>query len=269
MRLVQRQFEQLMSPSQLAEGRTHFLAEDGQSAAHNGLWWMRRFHAFAAALSDDPWGGGAVHAVHLKCAAAEASSVAHGRQHVCSSPLQQLADHARHVVPHRRWAACARCARVVCDDCVNGVHGITGRAMTRCDGCLRLFCGACDYHGLVRFCCTCENVRTCASWDYRTILLSTCTPPIHALRCAVGCCLQSFCMSCVAVRQCEPCGVSACPRCVGIETRTCCSESPRGLPQLCASRLARADRVLIDCRNRVTGLAVPRLRHAACLDVQL
>lgn len=31
--------------------------------------------------------------------------------------------------------------------------------------------------------------------------------------------------------------------------------------QLCASRLARADRILVDCR--VTGLAVPRLRHAA------
>ena len=42
-------------------------------------------------------------------------------------------------------------------------------------------------------------------------------------------------MSCVAVRQCEPCGVSTCSRCVGIEIRTCCSESP-GLPALCASR---------------------------------
>ena len=186
LRLVQRQFEQLMSPSQLAERRTFFLDEDGQTApADHGLWWMRRFHAFAAALGDDPWGGAAVHAVQLKCAAAEASSVAHGRQHVCSSPLQELADHARHVIPHRRWAACARCARVVCDDCVNGVHGIPGRAMTRCDGCLRLFCGACDYHGLVRFCCTCENVRTRSSWIIAPYFLDSCAEMCRLLLPAV------------------------------------------------------------------------------------
>eukprot|EP01043_Picozoa_sp_COSAG02_P068441 COSAG02_NODE_11370_length_1738_cov_2.065894_1_plen_286_part_10 len=188
LRLVQRQFEQLVSPSQLAEGRTHFLDEDAQtdvSATGNGLWWMWRFHAFATALGDDPWGGAAVHGASLKCAAAEASSIAHGRQHVCSSPLQQLADHARHVIPHRRWAACARCARVVCDDCVNGVHGIPGRAMTRCDGCLRLFCGACDYHGLVRFCCTCENVRQCSGLvvgSRHHVLVLFCTPTIPRLR---------------------------------------------------------------------------------------
>jgi hypothetical protein len=161
LRLVQRQFEQLVSPCELVQARSHFL-DDGRQAdtspAGNGMWWMRRFHAFAAALSDDPWDGAVVHAASLKCAAAEASSVAHGRQHVCSSPLQQLADHARHIIPHRRWAACARCARVVCEDCVNGMHGIPDRAMARCDGCHRLFCGACDYTGLVRFCCTCEKV---------------------------------------------------------------------------------------------------------------
>lgn len=163
LQFVQRQFEQVASPAELAEGRTSFLDSScsvDKCSRDDGLWWMRRFHAFDAALKDDPWGGAAVRVGDLKCAAAEASSIARGRQHVCSSPLQQLVEHARHVIPHRRWASCARCARVVCDDCVNGMH-VSGSAMTRCDGCLRLFCEACDYNGLVRFCDKCEKVSMC------------------------------------------------------------------------------------------------------------
>ena len=175
LRLVQRQFEQLLSPADLAAARTDFCNGASSAVPRDETWWMRRYYTFAAALGDDPWGGAAVRPADLKCAAAEASSVANGRQHVCSSPLQQLADHARHIIPHRRWAACARCARVVCDDCVNGMLG--GSTMTRCDGCLRLFCGACDYHGAVRFCDTCENVR--ARTAERTLCLQH--PPTNQL----------------------------------------------------------------------------------------
>ena len=150
---VRTQFEQRFSPTELAAARGEFIAGAAppDTCSELGGWWKRRFFAFGAALRHDPWAGAPVRDAGLKCSvrlifdpffcsvvahfcsilshflhflpavaqAAEASSVAHGREHVCSSPLQQLRDHARHVIPHGRWAACTQCARVVCDDCVN------------------------------------------------------------------------------------------------------------------------------------------------------
>lgn len=120
---VRSQFEQSFAPTELAAARGEFIGGAAPPDAHNeislGGWWKRRYFSFGVALRHDPWAGAPVHDAGLKCSAAEASSVAHGREHVCSSPLQQLRDHARHAIPHIHWAACTQCARVVCDDCVN------------------------------------------------------------------------------------------------------------------------------------------------------
>jgi hypothetical protein len=70
-------------------------------------------------------------------------------------------------------------------------------------------------------------------------------------------------MSCVAVRQCEPCGISTCSRCVGVESRPCCIQSP-ALPRLYTARPRPADTsTYFSSSGLGVGFDGDRIRHIA------